>query len=55
MKQNIEKVQESNPRLAEILIIDPRYIWGSGVFNMPLSTSIVKVLLIDKQLLETSI
>ena len=33
---NIEKVARANPRLAQIAKTNPRYIWGSGVFNTPL-------------------
>ena len=36
---NIEKFKESNPRLdqTQILTINTRYIWSSGVFNTPVS------------------
>ena len=34
--QSIDEIAESNPRQAQIPAIDSRYIWGSGVFNMPL-------------------
>ena len=36
---DIEEVEDSKPRLAQILTINPRYIWGSGVFNTSMSTA----------------
>ena len=33
MQVNIEKVEDSNPRLAQILTINPRYICGFRVFT----------------------
>ena len=27
---------KSNPRLAQIPTVNPKYIWGSGVFNTPI-------------------
>ena len=42
MKKIVETVEESNPRLAQILTISPGYIWGSGVFNTPLEINDLK-------------
>ena len=36
MRRNIEKLEDYDPRLAQILTINPTYIWGLGVFNTPL-------------------
>ena len=42
MKANIENVEESNPRLAQILTTIPWYILSSGVLDTPLSkTSVI--------------
>ena len=42
MKSNIENVEESNPRLAQILTTIPWYILSSGVLDTPLSkTSVI--------------
>ena len=35
--QNAEKIAKSNTRLAQIPVINPRYMWGFGVFDVPLS------------------
>ena len=31
-----KKITKFNPRLAQIPVINPRYIWGSAMFNTPL-------------------
>ena len=40
--KNIEKNCKTNPSLAQIPIINPRYIRGSGVLNTPLDWDIRK-------------
>ena len=43
-KKQIKKNEVSNPRLAQILTIDHKYIfWGFGVFHMPLEYNPVRV------------
>ena len=36
MGWNIETIEDYDPSLAQIPTINPRYNWGSGVFNTPL-------------------